>query len=63
MTAHIDQASASLARIGAYVGHLFEDVSEDCPIESHRFGFSQPASRGLNRHYEISDLMSRAIAP
>jgi hypothetical protein len=63
MTTHEVTASDTFARIGAYVGHLFEDVSDDRPIELHHFELSQPATRGLNRPYDISDLMSRAIAP
>ena len=56
-------ASNRVARIAAYVGYLFEDVSKVQTIESHHFECSQPASRGLNRPYELGELMSRAIVP
>jgi hypothetical protein len=54
------QASApdTLGRIAAYVGYLFEDISDEQGIESHHFECSQPASRGLNRPYELGELMS-----
>lgn len=51
------------ARIAAYVGYLFEDVPGERTIESHHFECSQPASRGLNRPCELSELMARTIAP
>ena len=51
-------ASATLGRIAAYVGYLFEDISDGQGIESHHFECSQPASRGLNRPYELGELMS-----
>ena len=54
------QASTSdtLGRIATYVGYLFDDVSDERAIELHHFECSQPASRGLNRHYELGELMS-----
>ena len=55
--------SDKFARIAAYVGYLFEDVCKVQAIESHHFQCSQPASRGLNRPYELGELMSRAIVP
>jgi hypothetical protein len=60
MTTSSVQASASdtLGRIAAYVGYLFEDISDEQGIESHHFECSQPASRGLNRPYELGELMS-----
>ena len=57
MSVNTDQTTA-FSRIGAYVGHLFEDVSNEQAIESHHFECSQPASRGLNRPYELGELMS-----
>jgi len=60
MTTNTNQASASdtLTRIADYVGYLFEDVSNEQAIESHHFECSEPASRGLNRRYELGELMS-----
>ena len=55
-------ASDTLARIADYVGYLFEDVS-DQEIEALHFECTEPASRGLNRPYDLSELMSRTIAP
>ena len=54
------QASASdtLGRIAAYVGYLFEDISDEQGMKTHHFECSQPASRGLNRPYELGELMS-----
>jgi hypothetical protein len=58
MTTSTVQASASdtAGRIAAYVGYLFADISEG--IELHHFEYSQPASRGLDRPYELDELMS-----
>jgi hypothetical protein len=56
-------ASARFARIAAYVGHLFEDVTKADAIESHHFECPHLASRGLNRPYELGELMSRVIVP
>ena len=56
-------ASAGFARIAAYVGRLFEDVPKADAIESHHFECPNPASRGLNRPYELGELMSRVIVP
>jgi len=48
----------TIRRIAAYVEYLFEDISDEQGIESHHFECSQPACRGLNRHYELGELMS-----
>jgi|RhiMetStandDraft_8_1073273.scaffolds.fasta_scaffold00196_7 hypothetical protein len=56
-------ASGRFARIAAYVGHLFEDVPKAEAIELHHFECPQPDSRGLNRPYELGELMSRVIVP
>ncbi len=56
-------ASATVGRIATYVGYLFEDVSDEQAIELHHFECPQPANRGLNRPYELSELMSLTIAP
>jgi hypothetical protein len=57
-----NQASDTLGRIAAYVGYLFEDVSENQTIELHHFDCEQrtakQATRGLNRPYELGELMS-----
>jgi hypothetical protein len=60
MTTSSIQASASdtLGRIADYVGYFFEDISDEQGIESHHFECSQPASQGLNRPYELGELMS-----
>jgi hypothetical protein len=65
MTARTNEVcrSDTFARIAHYVGYLFEDVSEGQAIESHHFECPQPASRGLNRPYEMGELMSRTIVP
>jgi hypothetical protein len=65
MTINTNQANASdtLTRFAAYVEYLFEDVSDERAIEARHFECSQPASRGLNRPYELGELMSRTIAP
>jgi hypothetical protein len=55
-------ASGPLARVADYVGYHFEDVS-DQEIEARHFECTEPASRGLNRPYDLSELMSRTIAP
>jgi len=46
-----------------YVGHLFEDLPKTEQIELRHFECPQPASRGLNRPYELGELMSRVIVP
>jgi len=56
-------ASARFARMAAYVGHLFVDVTKADAIESHHFECPHLASRGLNRPYEFGELMSRVIVP
>ena len=56
-------ASVTLTRIAEYVGHLIEGAPADHAIEAHHFESPQRASRGLNRHYELGELMSRTIVP
>jgi hypothetical protein len=60
MTTSTVQASASdtAGRLAAYFGYLFEDISDEEGIELHHFEYSQPASRGLNRPYELDELTS-----
>ena len=55
--------SSGFTRITAYVGQLVNDA-----VDGHIEELSQklgpdPAIRGLNRHYDLSELMSRTIAP
>jgi hypothetical protein len=55
--------SSGFTRITAYVGPLL-----DSAVDGHIEELSQklrphPAARGLNRRYDLSELMSRTIAP
>jgi hypothetical protein len=55
--------SSGFMRITAYVGKLF-----DSAVDGHIAELSQklrpdPATRGLNRPYDLGELMSRTIAP
>jgi len=52
------------SRIANYVGHLFEKNLERQQISelSQQQGFD-PASKYLNRPYELGELMSRTIVP
>lgn len=55
--------SSGFTRITAYVGQLF-----DSAVDGHIEELSQklcpdPAARGLNRHYDLGELMSRTIVP
>jgi hypothetical protein len=55
--------SSGFTRITAYVGQLLDGA-----VNAHIEGLSQqmrpdPASKYLNRPCELSDLMSRTIAP
>lgn len=55
--------SSGFTRITAYVGQLF-DSAVDAQIERLSQSFrSDPASQYLNRPCELSELMSRTIAP
>jgi hypothetical protein len=55
--------SSGFTRIAAYVGQLV-DSAVDARIETISQSFRpDPASRCLNRPYELSELMSRTIAP
>ena len=54
---------SGFTRITACVGHLLDDA-----VDEHIEQLSQklqpdPAIRGLNRRYDLSELMSRTIAP
>ncbi len=55
--------SSGFTRITAHVGQLLDNA-----VDGHIEELSQrlrpdPATRGLNRPYDLSDLMSRTIAP
>ena len=55
--------SSGFTRITAYVGQLL-----DSAVDGHIEELSQklrpdPAARGLNRRYDLSELMPRTIAP
>jgi hypothetical protein len=51
--------SSGFTRITAYVGQLLDrGVDEHIEELSQRPG-PDPASRGLNRHYDLSELMSQ----
>jgi len=55
--------SSGFARITAYVGQLI-DGAVDTQIERVAQSFREdPSARGLNRPYELSELMSKTIAP
>jgi hypothetical protein len=55
--------SSGFTRIAAYVGQLV-DSAVDARIETISQSFRpDPASRCLNRPCELSELMSRTIAP
>jgi hypothetical protein len=55
--------SSGFTRIAAYVGRLV-DSAVDARIETISQSFRpDPASRCLNRPCELSELMSRTIAP
>jgi len=55
--------SSGFTRIAAYIGQLV-DTAVDARIETISQSFrSDPASRCLNRPCELSELMSRTIAP
>jgi hypothetical protein len=53
--------SSGFTRLAAYVGQLV-DNAVDTRIETISQGFP-PDSRNLNRPCELSELMSRTIAP
>lgn len=56
--------SSGFTRIAAYLEHLFNGTAEDRPLEELvQLPRSDPASRCLNRPYELSEFMSRTIAP
>jgi hypothetical protein len=55
--------SSGFTRISAFVGQLIDGA-----VDTHIEKLSQqlrpdPASRGLNHPYELSELMSRSIGP
>jgi hypothetical protein len=53
--------SSGFTRITAYVGELVDRaVDEHIEELSQRLG-PDPASRGLNRHYDLSELMSQTM--
>jgi hypothetical protein len=53
--------SSGFTRITAYVGQLLDRaVDEHIEEVSQRLG-PDPASRGLNRHYDLSELMSQTM--
>lgn len=55
---------AIAARIAAYVGHLFEETTEQPPIdELAQQQRPDPATRCLNRQCDLSELMSRTNVP
>ena len=53
--------SSGFTRINAHVGQLLDRaVDEHIDELSQRLG-PDPASRGLNRHYDLSELMSQTM--
>jgi hypothetical protein len=56
-------SSSGFTRIAAYVGQLIDDAL-DARIENISQNLRpDPASRGLNRPCELSELMTRNISP
>ncbi len=55
--------SSEFTRISAYVGQLLDNVVDEHIEELSQRLRPDPATRGLNRPYDLSDLMSRTIAP
>jgi hypothetical protein len=51
-------------RLAAFVGHLFDKTAPRQPIdELAQQPRPDPACRGLNRPYDLAELMARTIAP
>jgi hypothetical protein len=51
-------------RLTAYVEHLFDKTAQRQPIdELAQQPRPDPACRGLNRPYDLAELMARTIAP
>ena len=55
--------SSGFTRITAYVGQLLDNAVDEHIEELSQRLRPDPAIRGLNRPYDLSDLMSRTIAP
>jgi len=55
-------ASSGFTRVAAYVERLFDSSVEDRPIEQlSQQPRPDPATRYLNRRYELSELMCQTI--
>lgn len=51
-------------RLAAFVGHLFDRTAQRQPTDELALELRpDPACRGLNRPYELAELMARTIAP
>lgn len=55
--------SSGFTRISAYVGQLLDNAVDEHIEELSQRLRPDPATRGLNRPCDLSDLMSRTIAP
>jgi hypothetical protein len=55
--------SSGFTRITAYVGQLLDGAVDEHIDELSQKLRPDPATRGLNRPYDLSELMSRTIAP
>ena len=62
---YLNTASGGLTRIAAYVEHLFGETTKERPIDelAQQTCPDDRSSRGLNRHYDLAEFMSRTIAP
>ena len=55
--------SSGFTRITAYVGQLLDGAVDEHIDELSQKLRPDPATRGLNRPYDLSEFMSRTIAP
>jgi hypothetical protein len=54
--------SSGFTRITAYVGQLLDGAADEHIEELSQKLRPDPATRGLNRAYDLSELMARTIA-
>jgi hypothetical protein len=62
---YLTTASSGFTRLAAYVERLFDETTEHRPIDelTQQTPPDDRSSRGLNRHYDLAEFMSRTIAP
>ena len=63
MSFNYPTSSSGFTRITAYVGQLLDSAVDGHIEELSQKLRTEPAARGLNRRYDLSELMSRTIAP